>query len=844
MAVTKLPFNKVLPINKIDQDLMINNQGDLTFGFEIKHPEVYKSTVADHDVYQTELIKMIDQTPHGTIFHSQDFYFIDEYEISNFSNPSKTKSKKTDEHYFNHRNIMQHRCIFYFTFPSEFSMKKGGISSAFDFLGNKSPIKKLDKRTNEVNRHAASLFNSLRSIKDLEVKRLDTMDLYYNLYAYMSFDYKKIKDTEELINPNIHFENDLFKIGNQYISIIDMVQEGKDLIAFANRNTSPSDVIDNGVKYSNKIDFPTSTSFPIGLGLPIDHVVNTIIQKINYSDTKTGVFGKRVMEIMSSSGELRESEFNDTAGNEVKNKHEQQQGFSTSVNKQGYTPVLFSQNVMVNHTDRERVIKYSEMVVEGFRNMYQAIGLVENFETYYMYQANCPGNQNLNHRLSKLHILDGAASYIPKETIRKSDPNGINLIDRYGSPICYNFMNNKLVNNKNFVLFGPSRTGKSFVINHLVSEFLSMSHFVFILDIGGSYEFNCQLNKGHYINTALKKNLAFNPFSCKKNKEGNYVYLVDDEDELVGHFQINYVYRVINTLFHNQDHETLKTEMTVIKRLITAFYDHCNNTNEFANIPNFHKYISVFSKESATTVDHKNLNFDDLELVLSNYVGKGEFAFLFDVWEDEPLEINRFTVYDLASINKDGAEEIRDLYILNVMQKMTRMVEELPTGYVATVVLDEAVDCMKGKLGDVIGGFFRKIAKANGHIGIGTQGVKYMNAVDPLVRDSVLGNCDYKILTDHRKYKDQYNDLQEMLSLRDVAFEMMDSMETGEGYRPFELIAGEFPEIFRMEVSPFNRELYNSEKKDKDIMRGYIEQFNSVELGIQKFVDEKYEATY
>ena len=57
----------------------------------------------------------------------------------------------------------------------------------------------------------------------------------------------------------------------------------------------------------------------------------------------------------------------------------------------------------------------------------------------------------------------------------------------------------------------------------------------------------------------------------------------------------------------------------------------------------------------------------------------------------------------------------------------------------------------------------------------------------------------------------------------------------------FELIAGEIAEIFRIEVSPFNRELYNSEKSDKDIIKKYAAQYNSIELGLKRYINEKYE---
>ena len=63
------------------------------------------------------------------------------------------------------------------------------------------------------------------------------------------------------------------------------------------------------------------------------------------------------------------------------------------------------------------------------------------------------------------------------------------------------------------IVSGKSRSGKSFLVNHLIQQTLPLGSSVVILDRWASYDTTCEVYKGEYVQVDLDEPMCFNPFA-------------------------------------------------------------------------------------------------------------------------------------------------------------------------------------------------------------------------------------------------------------------------------------------------------------------------------------------
>ena len=103
-------------------------------------------------------------------------------------------------------------------------------------------------------------------------------------------------------------------------------------------------------------------------------------------------------------------------------------------------------------------------------------------------------------------------------------PFGIKMADRTnGKPLHLDIsdepMHRGIITNRNKLVIGPSGSGKSFFMNHLVRQYWEQGTHIILIDIGNSYKGLCDLihqrtngEDGVYYTYSEKHPIAFNPF--------------------------------------------------------------------------------------------------------------------------------------------------------------------------------------------------------------------------------------------------------------------------------------------------------------------------------------------
>ena len=157
----------------------------------------------------------------------------------------------------------------------------------------------------------------------------------------------------------------------------------------------------------------------------------------------------------------------------------------------------------------------------------------------------------------------------------------------------------------------------------------------------------------------------------------------------------------------------------------------------------------------------------------------------------------------------------------------------------------ECLVSMPGGGGAFVGEHYRKIRSMNGSIFICTQGITYLDGVDPLVKESIKTNSDIKILLDHSTITGVYGKLQEYLSLDDYEIELLDSISKGDHYREWLLKKGTDRAIkLRNENSKFTNAVYSTSPNDVANIKHEKELLekkgvDNIEVAIKNFINKK-----
>ena len=120
------------------------------------------------------------------------------------------------------------------------------------------------------------------------------------------------------------------------------------------------------------------------------------------------------------------------------------------------------------------------------------------------------------------------------------------------------------ITNRNKFVLGPSGSGKSFFMNHLVRQYYEQGTHIVLVDTGNSYQGLCELihNKtkggdGIYFTYTEEHPISFNPFYTD-----DYVFETEKLDSIA---------TLLLTLWKSADEKVSKTELTEIGNAVSGY---------------------------------------------------------------------------------------------------------------------------------------------------------------------------------------------------------------------------------------------------------------------------------
>jgi conjugation system TraG family ATPase len=827
-------LSKAFPVQSVLDDCIVNGNGDLTFCFEVELREVYTITAPEYDTIHDAFVAILAKLPEGYIFHKQDIYWVDEFTYDR--DGSYSYPRKKDLENFAFRGMLNHKCYIYLTHSVNTKLHKNynlenTLFRMQDYFFRK-PFKNIEKDYEEAVISADTLEDNLNSISGFKAKRLQREEIFELLERNWNLEFGKDYTPTKTLQP-LNVLKDGIKVGDKSVNVVSLTDEGDRVYAYYPSNMVEPDQFKKDVDINSMVDLPVSFTFPLTLGLPVNHIVNSIVEVIDNETIskhlKTEVKGNNVL--VSFGNETAAIKANKT------------KDYILSLANENLQGCKFKQNTIVWNENSKELAREVNGIVNAYSKLRLAKAWKENLQTGNLFLASYPGNTKANFRWN-FSTVNNAACYLPKETHVRSDRSGIMFQDRFGRPVVYDFLGTDKVQNRNKLVFGGSGSGKSFWLNHYVSECIHMGFHLVILDKGGSFRETLKLTNSRYIDSSDTKELRFNIFICKKDINGNYLYMPTDENE--NEDIINYIMVVLQKIW-KQDGMISNEEGPVLRKVIIAFYKWINSTKKTPTLNLFFEFLDIFEKDIMVVQDKAIFSVHKFKNSLLPYVDHkdesgefipGQYSYLLNDENKQTLGSYRCVAIDLEGV--EGNPMLYEIVCYIVVEMASNKIMNLPKDVRKCLLIDEAVDFLQGNTGEFVAGQFRKIRKKGGEVIISTQSVKFMDNIDPMTRTSIEENADTRILVGlGSKPAESLVEAKRFLSLTDNDIEIVKTLTTSKKHRESFIKLGAVPYVIRLEVSPESQLVYSTDPKDVAAKDNYKDSGLSVSQAVNQIIENR-----
>ena len=771
--------------------------------------------------------------PAGTVIHQQNFYYTGRYHHAEYS--SNALIAENNRH-FNGKEILNSYTNLYVTFTNGSRNGKIRKSASGTSLMRKlhypfkQPYKEYQQRLTEMEAFLMNFENGLSSIQQFEIRKMDDTELNNAIYDYVNLSYETPENdaTQKSVNPMAVSESGSMKIGQQHVSILSLTNEGEHLQELAVPHTGKSKAYGGNIEIPDSIRSKCSMLYPVGLGLPFNHIVNIVIEITDPDATVTAIgTEKDALNYITN--------FYPPAAE----KQREQAAFCDEITQFDYQTAYTAFNVVLNDTDRTSLMRKTALVQQGFSFMNQSSCYVENAELCNLFFCNIPGNARANYR-GFVNTTKQAICYLQKEGMYHSDEKGLIYHDRFGTPAKINLWDYPALNNKNRIVIGPSGSGKSFWLNNYILQSYELGRDVMIIDIGGSYRSMIALNRGKYFDSTEQKKFAFNPFLCDRDKNGKYLY-IDTTDAESADDQIKTIVAIISYIWKVRE-PMLPAENAILRKSVIGFYDYENNSSIgekreriFQTLITYRAYLKeVFSKRM-TEFEKQKFEIEELLLLLEPYTD-GELSFLLNATENVDIVHDRLIAFDMEDASK---KEYFPLVAIITLQMIVDKIKKRQ-GFAKELIIDEALDFLQDeKFGDFIAYLYRTFRKKEGSITLAAQNILFLKNMPPSIKDSIIINCATKIILDHSEHRQNLPEVKAVLSITDEEAYMIESLQRTERWREFFIKMSNDAFIFRNEVSDFAAVAFDSRQATVVRLKQLFNESGSTYTAINRYLEER-----
>ena len=311
---------------------------------------------------------------------------------------------------------------------------------------------------------------------------------------------------------------------------------------------------------------------------------------------------------------------------------------------------------------------------------------------------------------------------------------------------------NKITDNSNFFILGPSGSGKSFFTNSMVRQLWEQNTDVVLVDTGNSYEGLCDYVNGKYISYTEEHPITMNPFAIKR--------------EELNIEKIGFLKNLIMLIWKGTNGRITKTEDHLIEDVITEYYDAHFRTGKVKELSfnTFYEYSTARIPEIVRDNNLEGIDLATYNYLLKDFYKGGNHELTLNENLDTALFDETFIVFEIDSIKDDPllfplvTLIIMDVFIQKMRIKKNRKV----------LVIEEAWKAIASPMmAEYIKYLYKTARKFWASVGVVTQEIQDIVG-SPIVKEAIINNSDVIMLLDQSKFKERFDEIKAILGLTDV----------------------------------------------------------------------------
>ena len=816
------------PLLSVEHGCIISKDADVTVGFRVELPELYTVTSEEYEAIHSTWVKAMKVLPDYSIVHKQDIFIRESYKPDTDKEDISFLSRSFERH-FNERPYLNHYCYLFLTRTTkERSRSQSNWSTLCRGFIIPKEIKDKEAVTKFIDAvgQFASIMNEsghlrLQPLTDEEITGTENK-------AGIIEKYFSLSQTDTTTLQDITLKADEMRIGDNYLCL-HTLSDVEDL---------PGNVMTD-IRYeklsTDRSDCRLSFASPVGLLLPCNHILNQYVF-IDDSAANLQKFEKMAKNMHSLSRYSRSNQINKEWIDEYLNE----------AHSFGLTSVRCHCNVMAWSDDREELKRIKNEVGSQLALM-ECKPRHNTVDTPALFWAGIPGNAaDFPAEESFYTFIEQAVCFFAGETNYKNSPSsfGIKMVDRLtGKPLHVDIsdlpMKKGITTNRNKFVLGPSGSGKSFFMNHMVRQYYEQDTHVVLVDTGNSYQGLCEMiNKktkgedGIYFTYTEENPISFNPFYTD-----DLVFDVEKKDSIK---------TLLLTLWKSEDDKITKTESGELGSAVTAYIDRIKADRSI--VPNFNTFYEFMRdvyrtelEERAIKVSREDFNLDNFLTTLRQYYRGGRFDFLLNSDKNIDLLSKRFIVFEIDAIKEN--KELFPVVTIIIMEAFINKMRRLK-GIRKQIIVEEAWKALSSpSMSEYLKYLYKTVRKYFGEAIVVTQEVDDIIS-SPVVKEAIINNSDCKILLDQRKYMNKFDSIQNLLGLTDKERGQILSINMANNpsrlYKEVWIgLGGTQSAVYATEVSTEEYLTFSTEETEKMEVLALADELGDIELAIKRLAERK-----
>lgn len=801
-----------LPIWEVAADYIVTKMGDTTLAFALTKPEIFTMSSDDLQNLHHTWIKALHALPPHTIVHMQDWY----WQTSWKGEPDKAEAGFLDsssERFHHERPWMEHRSYLYITRPPVRREINGGVSLLQRHLTPQDTLS--PEAVRAFNDQVSQFVHILSAGGLLQCRQLTTEELtggpgktgLIEQYCQLNMPGKEpfLGDLTFGVNMNIGINHCFL---HTLADAAHLPAQCSPDMKFAPYSTEQT-------------PFSIGFASPLGLLMPCNHIYNQYIFIEDSFQVRKKLEAKS-RRMQSLSAHSREN----------------------ALGKQAVDEFL------------DETIAYGKLMVKAHFNVFSwtncwspwndriqkeviaaitKIGAVPHAETEGRPQIWCAGIPGNAADLPAYEmfdtLVDQAVCFLMPDTNYRDSIStyGVRLGCRlHGRPLQVDLsdlpMRMGQITNRNKFVLGGSGSGKSFFTNHLMRSYYEQGAHVVIVDIGNSYLGLCSLVKGYYFTYKEASPLSLNPFWMPAGETPD----IEKKESLK---------TLLLALWKKEDEVFLRSEYVALSNALQLYYEKLASTPEiFACFDTFYEFLRDEFAEmlAAEKIKSSSFDMDNFLYVLRPFYKGGEYDFLLNAREQMDLRQQRFIVFELDAIKDHPI--LFPVVTIVIMEVFIGKMRNLP-GIRKVILIEEAWKAIARQgMSEYIKYLFKTVRKFFGEAIVVTQEVEDILS-SPVVKQAILNNADCKILLDQSKFRNKFDELQQVLGLSDqdkaLVLSLNQNLDPYRRYKEVFISLGtDCSKVYRTEVSPEEYLTYTTEESEKLKVQRWARKYGSLKRGI------------